>query len=177
MPTMITPMGVAPLLLLLGTEPPAGLHAPYTTSMESGSAADGLKSRTKLGNRPLLGEFEHQVMVAVRDCSDEAYGLHIAKHLLEIYGGSLAIAQVYVTLRRLEQKGFLSSRMDVPKPVRGGRARRIFLMEGKGALALEQSTAFRSALAASSKGVASGVEKDGGSPNENGEASFAPAPT
>jgi PadR family transcriptional regulator PadR len=106
--------------------------------------------------RPLLGEFEHQVMVAVRNCGEDAYGLRIAEGLLEVYGGSLAIAQVYVTLNRLEKKGFLSSQMQAPRPIRGGRARRVFKLEGKGDLALEQSTAFRRALvtSADANGVA-----------------------
>ena len=96
--------------------------------------------------RPSLGEFEHQVMIAVRNSGDEAYGLQVAKRLLEKYGGSLAIAQVYVTLQRLVSKGLLSSYVDAPRPIRGGRARRIFKIEEAGVQALEQSTAFRHAL-------------------------------
>ena len=104
-------------------------------------------------SRPQLGEFEHQVMVAVRGCGEEAYGLRIAERMVELYGDGLAMAQVYVTLKRLEKKGFLSSQMTVPQPIRGGRSRRVFHMEGKGAVALEQSTAFRSALVASTTGA------------------------
>ena len=63
-----------------------------------------------------LGEFEHQVMVAVKHCEPEAYGVRICERLLAIYGASLALAQVYVTLNRLERKGFLSSSWTDPKP-------------------------------------------------------------
>jgi DNA-binding PadR family transcriptional regulator len=111
--------------------------------------------------RPPLGEFEHQVMVTVQNCAEEAYGLRIAESLLEIYGSTLAIAQVYVTLNRLEKKGFLSSRTESPRPIRGGRARRVFQLEGKGDQALEQSTAFRRALVTSAtmNGATSGFNK------------------
>jgi DNA-binding PadR family transcriptional regulator len=112
--------------------------------------------------RPPLGEFEHQVMAAVRNCGKEAYGLRIAESLLEIYGNALAIAQVYVTLNRLEKKGFLSSQTESPRPIRGGRARRVFLLEGKGDQALEQSTVFRRALVTSvnGNGATSGLNRE-----------------
>jgi DNA-binding PadR family transcriptional regulator len=96
-------------------------------------------------SKPILGEFEQQVMVAVRDCGSEAYGLNIARRLIEVYDTSVAIAQVYVTLKRLEQKGFLSSKL-TPESTDGGRTRRFFRMEASGELALEQSTAVRRAL-------------------------------
>jgi PadR family transcriptional regulator PadR len=127
--------------------------------------------------RPLLGEFEHQVLVAVRDCGGEAYGLRIAEMLLGIHGGSLAIAQVYVTLRRLEKKGFLSSQTQAPRPIRGGRARRVFNLEGTGEQALEQSTAFRRALVTSAieKGVTSASRQGRSSPFGEKGAALAPA--
>jgi PadR family transcriptional regulator PadR len=127
--------------------------------------------------RPILGEFEHQVMATVRNCGEDAYGLRIAEILLGIYSGSLAIAQVYVTLSRLEKKGFLSSQMDAPRHMRGGRARRVFKLQGKGDAALEQSTAVRSALATSvmPKGVAVDGNQRGNFPKRATGTSSAPA--
>ena len=51
-------------------------------------------------------------------------------------GRSIARAAVYITLRRLEEKGFVSSWMGEPTPERGGKARRHVKLEPKGAKAL-----------------------------------------
>jgi DNA-binding PadR family transcriptional regulator len=98
-------------------------------------------------SRPRLGEFEHQVMLAVQACGSEAFGLNIAKYLLGIYGTKLAIPQVYVSLKRLEEKSFLASQLS-PGSTRRGRTRRFFVVTEDGAHALEKSTAFRRALLA-----------------------------
>jgi PadR family transcriptional regulator, regulatory protein PadR len=82
-------------------------------------------------------------MVAVKHCEPDAYGIRICERLLAIYGASLALAQVYVTLNRLERKGLLSSCWSNPKPTRGGRARRCYKLESNGVTALDESTTFR----------------------------------
>jgi DNA-binding PadR family transcriptional regulator len=94
-----------------------------------------------------LGEFEQEVMIAVRACQPEAYGSIVAERLLEVHGASLALAQVYVTLKRLWGKEFLSSHdEDTPRPIPGGRKRTCYALTSRGVGALEQSLAFRHAL-------------------------------
>jgi PadR family transcriptional regulator PadR len=130
------------------------------TAVTSSGGSDSTSGEA--AKRPILGEFEHQVMRAVSQLGEDAYGLNIARQLIERYGGNLAIAQVYVTLSRLEKKAFLSSTTTEPKPVKGGRARRVFILEGKGIQALEQSTTFRNALAASNfRGALHAPQKKG----------------
>jgi PadR family transcriptional regulator, regulatory protein PadR len=51
----------------------------------------------------------------------------------------VARAAVYVTLRRLEDKGLLSSSMSDPIPERGGKPRRYVKLERAGAQALREA--------------------------------------
>lgn len=83
-----------------------------------------------------VGELEELVMLAVARLEDGAYGATVRAELAERAGRSVAIATVYVTMMRLEDKGFVSSQMSDPEPVPGGKARRLFRLTRKGARAL-----------------------------------------
>jgi len=74
--------------------------------------------------REALGEFEQMVLLAIVHLGDGVYGVPIADEIERRTGRSVSPAAVYVTLRRLEQKGLLSSSMSDPTPERGGKARR-----------------------------------------------------
>ena len=71
-----------------------------------------------------LGEFEQMVLLAIAHLRGEAYGIPIVEEIERRTGRSVARAAVYITLRRLEEKGFVSSWMSDPTPERGGKARR-----------------------------------------------------
>ena len=83
-----------------------------------------------------LGEFEQMVLLAIAHLRGEAYGTPIVEEIERRTGRSVARAAVYVTLRRLEEKGFVSSWMSDPTPERGGKARRYVRLEPEGARAL-----------------------------------------
>jgi DNA-binding PadR family transcriptional regulator len=74
--------------------------------------------------REALGEFEQMVLLAILHLGDEVYGVPIVDEIERRTGRTVAPAAVYITLRRLEQKGLLSSWMSDPTPERGGKARR-----------------------------------------------------
>jgi DNA-binding PadR family transcriptional regulator len=74
--------------------------------------------------REALGEFEQLVLLAIVHLGEDVYGVPIADEIERRTGRSVSPAAVYVTLRRLEQKGFLTSSMSAPTPERGGKARR-----------------------------------------------------
>ena len=74
----------------------------------------------------VLGGFEHQVLLAMVRLGSSAYSVPIVTELEERTGRSVAPAAVYVTLRRLEKRRLLTSRMAPPEQGRGGRARRVF---------------------------------------------------
>lgn len=77
-------------------------------------------------------EFEQQVLLTVWRLGDGAYGVSVRDELEDRTGRDLAHGAVYVTLVRLERKGFLRSSLSDPTPVRGGKAKRCFAITPAG---------------------------------------------
>lgn len=89
--------------------------------------------------RKFLGEFEELVLLAVLKLgSDEAYGVSIAEAIEDATGKRVAVGALYTALSRLEEKGFLTSRLGEPTESRGGRAKRYFSVDGEGLKAIQQ---------------------------------------
>ena len=86
-----------------------------------------------------LGEFEQLVLLAIAHLEGEAYGIPIVEEIERRTGRSVARAAVYITLRRLEEKGFVSSWVGDPTPERGGKGRRYAKLEPEGAKALREA--------------------------------------
>jgi PadR family transcriptional regulator PadR len=93
--------------------------------------------------RDALGDVEHFVLVALLRLGGESYGVPILEEIASRTGRSVARAAIYIALRRLEAKRFVSSRLGDATPERGGRAKRYFRLTRVGARQLDQShTAF-----------------------------------
>jgi PadR family transcriptional regulator PadR len=90
-----------------------------------------------------LGQFEQLVLTAVQTL-DDGYGITIHARVQELAERPVKLGPVYVTLERLQDKGYVSSRTTAPTPEPGGRAKRCFQIEEPGRKALHQ--AFRTAL-------------------------------
>jgi DNA-binding PadR family transcriptional regulator len=90
---------------------------------------------------PPLGEFEQLVLLAVLRLGDSAYAVPIRREIATRARRAPARGAVYVTLDRLEEKGFLDSRLGDPAVERGGRQRRYYRVRPAGVRALEQSWA------------------------------------
>ena len=86
-----------------------------------------------------LGEFEQLVLLAIAHLREEAYGIPIVEEIERRTGRSVARAAVYVPVRRLEDKGFVSSWMSDPSPERGGKGRRYVRLEAEGLRALREA--------------------------------------
>ena len=86
-----------------------------------------------------LGEFEQMVLLAIVHLRGDAYGIPIVEEIERRTGRNVARAAVYITLRRLEEKGFVSSWMSDPTPERGGKARRCVKIEVQGVKALREA--------------------------------------
>jgi PadR family transcriptional regulator len=86
-----------------------------------------------------LGEFEQLVLLAIAHLHDEAYGIPIVEEIERRTGRSVARAAVYITLRRLEEKGFIASWMSDPTPERGGKGRRYAKLQPEGVRALRDA--------------------------------------
>ena len=82
--------------------------------------------------RDQLGQFELIVLLAVLRLGDEAYGVPISREIEDAIGREPALASVYATLERLEDRGLVSSELGEPTAERGGRAKRYFHVTGKG---------------------------------------------
>ena len=76
-----------------------------------------------------LGEFEFLVLLAALRLGENAYGLSIAREIEERAGRPAARASVYVTLRRLEKKGLISTRRESSQEASRGRPRRLVSLE------------------------------------------------
>ena len=79
------------------------------------------------------------VLLAIAHLQGEAYGIPILEEIERRTKRSIARAAVYVTLRRLEEKGFVSAWMSDPTPERGGKARRYVKLTSDGARALREA--------------------------------------
>ncbi len=85
-----------------------------------------------------LGEAEHFVLLAVKRLGGPNSGADIRDTIEDRTGRLLTVSAIYVTLMRLEKKGFLTSGLGDPTPVRGGKARRRFHITEAGNHALEE---------------------------------------
>lgn len=63
----------------------------------------------------------------------------VRREIEERTGRNISIGAVYATLERLEAKGYVSSFTGESTPERGGRAKRMFRIEGAGKRALQVS--------------------------------------
>jgi DNA-binding PadR family transcriptional regulator len=83
-----------------------------------------------------LGKFELPVLAAVARLRVQAYGVSVMEEVSKREGREIPYGAVHVTLDRLTEKGFLTSKMGEPTPERGGRRRRYYTVTGKGEKAL-----------------------------------------
>ena len=88
-----------------------------------------------------LGEFELLVLLAVLRLEGEAYGVTIKSALDGDTSRDVTLGAIYKTLGRLEDKGYVSSRLGDPTPQRGGRRKKLYRLEPLGHRALKQSMA------------------------------------
>ena len=89
--------------------------------------------------RDTLGSFELQVLLAVIRLGADAYGVPIADTIETASNREVAAGSIYITLDRLESKGFVTSRLGESTPERGGRAKTYFQVTGKGLRAVRQA--------------------------------------
>ena len=86
-----------------------------------------------------LGDFEQMVLLAILQLRGQVYGVPIVDEIERRTGRSVSRAAVYVTLRRLEEKGLVSSWLGEPTAERGGKARRCVRVEARGVQLLRAS--------------------------------------
>src|SRR3954471_15039300 len=97
-----------------------------------------------------LGEFEHMVLLAVMRLGDDAYAVPVRDEIVRCTGRDVSRGSIYITLDRLETKGYLRSRLADSTPERGGRAKRYYALRPRAVDALKES---RRALVALWRGL------------------------
>jgi DNA-binding PadR family transcriptional regulator len=86
------------------------------------------------------------VLLAILRLGSEAYSVPVVLELEERTGRSVSPSKVYVTLRRLENRGLVSSRFEPPPAPEGGRERRVFVLEPPALEVLKESKRLFSSL-------------------------------
>ena len=101
-----------------------------------------------------LGQFEQLVLTAVVTLGEDAYGVTIHKSVEDLSAAkTVTLGAIYVTLDRLEDKGYVSSWLSDPTAERGGRAKRCYRLEAAGERALKESLATARRIASSVKPI------------------------
>ncbi len=93
-----------------------------------------------------LGEFEEIVLLTVGVLYDEAYGVAIKDQIEEKLKRKVSVGALQSALRRMEEKGFLVSRIGETNEQRGGKPKRYFNITAYGKKALEYNRDVRAEL-------------------------------
>lgn len=86
--------------------------------------------------RGFIGEFEELVLLTIACLGTEAYGVAIKEDIEQRANRPISIGSLHSTITRLQEKGFLDSRLGEPSHERGGRRKRYFSLTNSGVDAL-----------------------------------------
>ncbi|MDA0329230.1 MAG: PadR family transcriptional regulator [Gemmatimonadetes bacterium] len=90
-----------------------------------------------MGKGSHLGDLEELILLTVLRLGEDAHGGRVRDELKELAGRSVSVSTVYVTLMRLEEKGYARSWKGEPTSERGGKAKRHYEVSPEGAEVLE----------------------------------------
>lgn len=93
-----------------------------------------------------IGEFEELVMLTIASLDKEAYGVSVKNDIEKRAKRTISIGALHSTLTRLEEKGFIGSKLGEPTQERGGRRKRYFELTQKGKVSLRQIKELRDGL-------------------------------
>ena len=96
--------------------------------------------------RHQLGEFEEIVMLTVGILYKEAYGIAIIDEMEARLERKVSIGALQTVLRRLEDKGYLTSEFGEATKVRGGKRKRFFSLTNLGSRVLRETQEQRNDL-------------------------------
>ena len=96
-----------------------------------------------------LGEFEELVLLTVASLQSDAYGVEIKRELEARLRETLSVGSIQSALKRMEEKGFLTSRFGEATAKRGGKRKRIYSTTSYARRVLEEMRDIRAGLWAS----------------------------
>jgi DNA-binding PadR family transcriptional regulator len=82
--------------------------------------------------KEFLGEFEELILTLVAALQEDAYGAAITEEIEVRLKRIVTLSAVHVTLYRLEDKGYIKSKVGGATKERGGRRKRIFTVTSAG---------------------------------------------
>jgi len=98
-----------------------------------------------------LGDLEQLVLLSLLRLTPEAFGVAVQQDIASRTQREVSLGAIYTTLARLEQKGYVLTRVGDPTPVRGGRRKKFYRVSAAGQRALAAALAD---LEAMSRGLA-----------------------
>lgn len=93
-----------------------------------------------------LGEFEEVVLLTVGILHGNAYGVSIKLEMESRLQRSVSVGALQTALRRMETKGYLTSKQGETNAARGGRPKLFFSVTLEGKRALEHTRQTRNEL-------------------------------
>jgi PadR family transcriptional regulator, regulatory protein PadR len=85
-----------------------------------------------------LGDFERNVLLGVLHLRGTGYAISIIEEIAKRIGSEPSLGSIYVTLDRLQKKGFVSSKLGDATAERGGKRKRLYQIEAPGVRALSE---------------------------------------
>jgi DNA-binding PadR family transcriptional regulator len=97
---------------------------------------------SKVSDAPILSHFEYSVVLGVLALGADAYAAELARHLTDALQRHVSVAQVFVSLTKLEAKKCVGSKLVFPEqPRKGDRRRKVFHVKAAGEQALRVTAA------------------------------------
>ena len=93
-----------------------------------------------------LGAFEELVLLAVGVLGDNAYGITIKVKLEDQLQKKISLGALYAALQRLEEKGWVDSRVGGITEKQGGRRKQYYDITKEGVMALDEVRSMRNSL-------------------------------
>src|ERR1700743_3272025 len=99
-----------------------------------------------MSDRNNLGEFEEIVMLTIGVLGENAYGLAIKEEIETRLDRPVSLGALHTGLYRLEEKGYLKSKLGKATNERGGKPKRFFIVTNGGQKALKKAMESRQQL-------------------------------
>lgn len=93
-----------------------------------------------------LGNFEEIVLLLIGVLKEDAYSVSIVEEYTRQTGKTINISAIHTVLYRLEEKGYLESRLGESVAERGGKRKRLFSLTSSAIQALDELATLRNQL-------------------------------
>ena len=93
-----------------------------------------------------LGEFEELVLLTVAALQEDAYGVEIKRELEDRLKQKLSVGSIQSALKRMEDKGFVTSQFGEATQQRGSKRKRIYTTTSHARKVLEEMKEIRANL-------------------------------